>query len=81
MIEQCQVIAYSKSENAVQAAMAKSYFAAKKDMASCLVLELNELCIDQVWLWFSVLPLLEQIHAINILVNPILFWGKLVLQW
>ena len=28
--------------------MVNTYFAAKKDMASCLVPELNQLCIDQV---------------------------------
>ena len=34
--EQCQATAYSKSENAVEAAMVNSYFAAKKDMATVL---------------------------------------------
>ena len=46
--EQRWMTAYSKSRKAVEGAIINSNFAAKKDMASCLVSELNDLCIDQV---------------------------------
>lgn len=46
--EQCRVTTYSKSQRAFKSAMVNTYFAAKKDMASCLDPELNKLCIDQV---------------------------------
>ena len=46
--QQFRVNSHPKSQNAVEAAMVNTYFAAKKDMASCLVPELNQLCIDQV---------------------------------
>lgn len=47
--EQCRVSAHSKSQKAVEAAVINTYFAAKTDMASSRIPNLNELCIDQVW--------------------------------